>query len=99
LHEAAHPLNTNVLGSNTMPQNGLTIVTQIKSGQVDALEAILLSIGQDIQGNTLIRFPGMPSMHFACWVILRSNGTRFPNELVLEANFDGSDDGILNELV
>ncbi len=82
-----------------MPQNGLTIITRIKSGHVDALEAILLSIGQDIKNNPLVRFTEMPSMHFACWVILKKSGTAFPDELVLEANFDGDADGILNELI
>ncbi len=82
-----------------MSQNGLTVVTPIKSGQVDALESVLLKIGEDIKENPLVRFQDVPSLHFACWVILKKGSTGFPDELVLELNYDGDTDGILSELV
>jgi len=49
-----------------MAQSGLTVITAVKSGQVDCLESVLLKIGEDIQDNTLVKFCDMPSMHFAC---------------------------------
>src|SRR5437867_5417997 len=82
-----------------MPQNGLTIITRIKSGQVSALEKVLLGIGQHIKDNTLVRFADMPSLHFACWVILKKGDTQFPDQLVLELNFDGDADSVLQEFM
>jgi hypothetical protein len=82
-----------------MSQNGLTVITKVKSGQDKALEAVLLTIGTDIQGNSLVCFKEMPSLHFACWVILKKENTEFPDQLVLELNYDGDTDGILNEML
>lgn len=82
-----------------MSQNGLTIITRIRSGQAGALEDLLNGVGKDIKGNPLVHFTDMPSLHFACWVILKQGATAFPDQLVLELNFDGAVDGILEELI
>src|SRR5262249_54321310 len=49
--------------------------------------------------NPYVKFSDMPSLHFACWVILKKGTTQFPDQLVLELNHDGDADGILNELI
>lgn len=81
-----------------MAQNALSLVTRIQPDQVAALQAILTPIGEDPTGNTLIPFPQITTLHFACWVILDRDPC-FPPSLVLESNHDGPADAHLDELV
>ena len=81
---------------NTMTQNALSVVTRIKAGEVNALEAVLGQIGGDLTHNPLVPFPQFTTLHFACWVVLKRD-PNFPPCLVLETNFDGSLDAHLDE--
>lgn len=72
-----------------MTQNALSVVTRIKAGEVDALEAVLGQIGTDVQHSPRVPFPQFTTLHFACWVVLKRD-PNFPPCLVLETNFDGS---------
>lgn len=81
-----------------MAQNALSVVTRIKPDQVAALEDVLASIGNDIAGNTLVPFARIPSLHFACWVVLNRDA-KFAPSLVLEGNHDGPTDAHLDEWV
>ncbi len=81
-----------------MAQNALSVVTRIKTGETDALETLLDKIGGDVQHNTLVPFPKLQTLHFACWVVLKRD-LNFPPCLVLECNFDGELDAHLNEFV
>ncbi|MBV9850575.1 MAG: hypothetical protein JO250_12960 [Armatimonadetes bacterium] len=81
-----------------MAQNALSVVARIKPDEVAALEELLSTIGNDIAGNTLVPFPQIKSLHFACWLILNRD-SRFPPLLVLESNHDGPTDAHLDELI
>jgi len=89
-------------------QNALSIITRIKSAERPALETLLDVIGNDIDGtagNHYIRFAELTTIHFACWVVLRSApdtdapSRSYPDTLVLETNFDGDLDPHLDELI
>ncbi len=80
-----------------MHQNPLTVITRIKSSEMDQLEDVLSEIGNDIQNNRYIRFSEIISVHFARWVILAKDGA-FPATLVLEVNYDGDEETHLREL-
>lgn len=81
-----------------MGQNGLTVITNIKPEEVNALEAQLEKIGRDIKGDPVICFSKITSIHFACWVIMPPD-PRFPRTLVLETNYDGDLDAHLTQLI
>ena len=81
-----------------MAQNALSVVTRIQPDQVAALEAVLASIGDDVAANTLVPFARIPSLHFACWVVLNRDH-KFAPSLVLESNHDGPADVHLDEWV
>ena len=91
-----------------MSQNALSVVTYIQPAERDALEQLLEVIGNDISGtnsNSYIRFPDLQTIHFACWVVLRSTSDSanpaniYPDTLVLETNYDGDLEAHLDELV
>ncbi|MDQ2686381.1 MAG: hypothetical protein M3Y28_00780 [Armatimonadota bacterium] len=81
-----------------MAQNALSIVTRIQPDQVAALESVIASIGNDVAGNTLVPFAQIPSLHFACWVVMNRD-SKFAPSLVLEGNHDGPTDAHLDEWV
>lgn len=71
-----------------MTQNALTIVTDVAASDVDRLDTLLISAGENIgKSGSLIPFDQLTMLHFCCWVILRTGtGTA---QLVFESNFDG----------
>jgi hypothetical protein len=71
-----------------MSQNAFSVITRVQPDQVDSLQALLDSIGNDIYGNPTLRFADVKSMHFASMVLLNRD-TRFPPSLVFESNHDG----------
>jgi hypothetical protein len=91
-----------------MSQNALSVITRIKPAERQALEDLLDVIGNDIDGevgNHYIQFTDLTTIHFACWVVLRSApdsdtpSRSYPDTLVLETNFDGDLDPHLDELI
>ncbi|MEO8448438.1 MAG: hypothetical protein ABI647_01535 [Gemmatimonadota bacterium] len=91
-----------------MSQNALSVVTYVKPSERDALERVLDVIGNDVRGagaNTYVSFAELTTVHFACWVVLRSTpdsanpANVYPDTLVLEMNFDGDLAAHLDEIV
>lgn len=91
-----------------MSQHALSVVTYIQPAERDALEQLLEVIGNDISGtngNSYIRFAELETIHFACWVVLRSTpdsanpANIYPDTLVLETNYDGDLETHLDELI
>lgn len=91
-----------------MSQNALSVITRIIPAQRPALETLLDVIGNDIDGtaaNTYINFSQLTTIHFACWVVLRSapdsdnpNNT-YPDQLVFESNYDGYLEAHLDQVI
>lgn len=79
-----------------MKQRGLTILSPIDKSQVAELDALLRSVGDDINNQTLIPFGKLTLLHFASWVIF-ADGPRGP-ELIFESNFDGEAEDFLRQL-
>jgi hypothetical protein len=80
-----------------MSQNALSVITRVKPDQVEALQALLDSVGNDIYGNPTLRFAEVTSTHFASMVLLNRD-TRFPPSLVFESNHDGDQASHLDDL-
>src|SRR3989442_1125020 len=80
-----------------MEQHALSVVTRMRAGETDNLDAQLTVIGNNIMANDLVRFADMESLHFACWVVLREESA-YPPYLILETNFDGPLEAHLKEL-
>lgn len=83
----------------TSTGRALTVAVPIKPGQVEALDALLTSIGNDIKGNPHIRFEELETVHFMRWVVLRRQPGMSADYLLLETNFDGTLDEHLEDLV
>src|ERR1700692_4630658 len=79
-------------------QRAFTAITEIKAGQVDALSDLLEKIGANPSGNSYISFSKVLSLHFASWTILADDPS-YPPLLAFEANYDGSLDSLLDELI
>jgi hypothetical protein len=91
-----------------MSQNALSVITRVKPAERESLEQLLDVIGNDIDGkagNTYIRFSDLVTVHFACWVVLRSApdsanpAHTYPDTLVLETNYDGDLEAHLDDLI
>lgn len=85
-----------------MRQRGITVITEIKEGKVASLKALLNQVGDDIDGNGLINFYKIETVHFMRWVVLDASmagGRPTPPQLVLATNYDGSTDAHLMEIV
>lgn len=85
-----------------MRHRGLTVITPILAGQLNALRAHLNGIGEDIGGQNEIPFEQLETVHFMRWVIVPEetvNGRLLPAQLVLSTNYDGPESAHLHELV
>ena len=80
-----------------MKQRGLTILSPIERSKMAALDALLRSIGDDIENQALIPFGKLTLLHFASWVIFPDD-TPAPT-LIFESNFDGEAEVFLRQLV
>ena len=82
-------------------QDGLTIATRIRSGQQASLVELLNEIGGDIEGNEIIPFLTIRTIHFARFVVLDASqdarGRPTPAMLLLSTNFDGDVEEHLGE--
>lgn len=77
-------------------QNALTIITPIKPGELNRLNALLLEIGGDIKNNPYIRFNQSTTTHFCRWLLIDEHTDK--PQLLFNANFDGSIDAYLRAL-
>jgi len=91
-----------------MPQNALSVITRIKPTERAALESLLDVIGTDIDGkaaNRYVCFTDLTTIHFACWVVIRSApdsdspANVYPDTLVLETNYDGDLEAHLDQWI
>ena len=88
--------------STSTYQEGLTIVTRIVDGELDALRASLQAIEDDIEANAYIPFRQFETIHFARWVVFDAStdarGRPTPAQLVFSSNVDEPVAAHLNEL-
>lgn len=86
-----------------IPQNAVTIITEIDSSGIQDLYNLLNSIGGDINNQTIVDFKSVSSLHFARWFIVEgatdASGNPFPDSLVFASDFDGDLDEHLFELI
>ncbi|MEX2401098.1 MAG: hypothetical protein WD423_10030 [Rhodothermales bacterium] len=83
-------------------QNGLTIVTPISEGRMDALRDTLQVIEDDVEENDLVPLSSCERIHFARWIILEAStdatGRPTPAVLIFSTNFDAPLAAHLDEL-
>ena len=88
----------------TTLQGALTVIAEIKPGETDSLCSLLRPINDDVEGNDLVPFLQLTTVHFARWVVLPEirddeGNTAFPAKLVFSTNFDTPLDNHLHQLV
>ena len=88
----------------TTIQGALTVITEIKPGETGRLRSLLYRINEDVEGNDLVPFLKLTTIHFARWVILpevkgNKGEITFPAKLVFSTSFDAPLDNHLRELV
>jgi hypothetical protein len=71
-----------------MDQNALTVVADIRTDQLAALDALLTQIGDSLLANPYLDVSRLSTTHFLRWVILPGEGAS-PAKLLLESNHDG----------
>jgi hypothetical protein len=81
-----------------MEQHALTVLVEIKPGEVEPLRRFLTEIGDDIEENAHLRFRESRLTHFARLVIL-DPVPGFPPRLLFTSNHDGSLGEYARELV
>lgn len=79
-----------------MKQNALTILSPVDPACVRELDQFLTQLGDKVAKQTKIPFKQLNLLHFASWVIIRSE--RFGPQLVFESNFDGEPEVFLDQL-
>jgi hypothetical protein len=78
-------------------QGALTLISQVLPDHVLDLRSLVSAIGDDVMHNVLVPFPKLGRVHFARWVVLSDE--RYGVQLVFESNYDGDEEGHLDELV
>lgn len=83
-----------------MQQRALTVVSPIDGTKLQHLR-ILLSGIQDpnVERNALVPFSKFKTIHFARFVILDDEDGSFPCQLIFSTDFDGTEQGHIQELV
>jgi hypothetical protein len=79
-------------------QNTVTIVARINRHDLDALDQLLATIGDDLEKNQFLRFSEIASLHMA-GIVMVAQDPRFAPVLIFESNFDGTTDDYLREVV
>ncbi len=85
-------------------QNPLTLVTPVKAGERDSLDAQLSKIRTGLQLGLPQQFEELNTIHYARWILLEPNdadGTPQPGiglRLVFSSDFDGDESEHLNDL-
>ena len=83
--------------AKTQP-HAFTAVTEILSGEVETLTQLLTRIGINPSCNDYISLSNVRCLHFASWTIL-ADDPNFQPLLAFEANYDGTLDSFLDELI
>jgi hypothetical protein len=82
-------------------QHPLTLVTPVKSGEHDNLNALLMQIRADVQAGIHQSFESLGTIHYARWILLEpkdADGNRESDvgvRLVFSSNYDGEEDAQL----
>ena len=85
-------------------QNPLTLVTPVKNGEHDNLEALLTKIRNDIINGLPQQFESLNTIHYARWVLLEpkdADGKSQPDvgvRLVFSSDFDGDESQHLSDI-
>ena len=79
-----------------MKQVILTIITNINPDKSNDLEKLLFEIESDLEHNSILKFPAITLLHFACFVIISGQGSE--TYLIFENNFDDTIDNYLEQL-
>ena len=84
-------------------QVALTIITEIKAGEVEDIKQLLKTMSDNVACNGVIPFGKFSNIHFARLFVLDEsidlNGRTIPPSLVFMSECDASLDRLLNELV
>ncbi|MEO8415655.1 MAG: hypothetical protein ABI472_18475 [Ginsengibacter sp.] len=87
-----------------IPQNPLTLVTPVKIGEHDILDAVLMKIRVDVQHGIPQQFEDLNTIHYARWILLEpkdADGKPQPGigvRLVFSSDFDGDENEHLTDL-
>src|SRR5664279_4466881 len=87
-----------------IPQNPLTLVTPVKTGEHDTLDALLMKIRADVQKRMPQQFEDLNTIHYARWILLEpkdADGKPQPGigvRLVFSSDFDGDENEHLTDL-
>jgi hypothetical protein len=82
-------------------QHPLTLVTPVKSGEHDNLNALLMQIRADVQAGIHQSFESLGTIHYARWILLEPKDADGNIEsdvgvrLVFSSNYDGEEDAQL----
>jgi hypothetical protein len=85
-------------------QHPLTLVTPVKSGEHDNLNALLMQIRADVQAGIHQSFESLGTIHYARWILLEPKDADGNIEsdvgvrLVFSSNYDGEEDAHLSGL-
>jgi hypothetical protein len=84
-------------------QNGLTVVTPVRTGHEDQLSAVLNEFQEQVPSHDDLPFEALERVHFMRWVLLPAApddlGRESPAQLVLSTNYDEPLGAHLDELV
>lgn len=85
-------------------QNPLTLVTPVRAGEHDNLNAFLLTMRADVQAGVPQSFQCLDTIHYARWILLEPKDADGKPEtdvgvrLVFSSNYDGEEDAHLTGL-
>lgn len=76
-------------------QNGVTIVAPVSEGRLEALQALLDTLGSDVEQQSTIQFGQFQTLHFCRFYVVRSDfvaaGCKPPDDLLFfSLDFDGA---------
>lgn len=83
-----------------MQQRALTVISPVEGTKLQHLRILLSSIQDpDVERNALVPFSKIKTIHFARFVILEDEDGSFPCQLVFSTDYDGSEQGHIQELI
>src|SRR6267142_833433 len=78
-----------------MIQSALTVVSPVMPTRLEALEKLLVEIGDSVESYPGLPLTSLSGLHFCSWSLC---GGTDAQRLIFEANFDGSEAGFLDQL-
>src|SRR5664279_721921 len=85
-------------------QNPLTLVTPVKNGEHDNLDALLMRIRSDLRNGLPQEFENLNTIHYARWILLEPKDADGKMQsdvgvrLVFSSDFDGDESEHLKDL-